>query len=160
MPLTAIMIRMKTDNNDGKPTATPAHLGWRLLAMVYDAVIGLALLFVVSALSLAILPGHNPVTPGSVASYGVFAAIWLVFGLYATLSWHVGGQTIGMKPWRLKVVDALGRNASWRQLWLRYAVASLTLGAALLWSLIDRERRGLHDIASGTLFVRLRPRSV
>ena len=154
-----MIIRMNPDKHDNKSTATPAHLGWRLLAMVYDAVIGLALLFVVSALSLAILPGHNPVTPGSAASYGVFAAIWIVFGLYATLSWHFGGQTIGMKPWRLKVVDALGRNASWRQLWLRYAVASLTLGAALLWSLLDGDRRGLHDLAAGTLFVRLRPKS-
>ena len=154
-----MIIRMNTDKNDGKPTATPAHLGWRLLAMVYDAVIALALLFAVSALSLAIMPGHNPVTPGSAASYGVFAAIWLVFGLYATLSWHVGGQTIGMKPWRLNVLSAQGLRPGWRALGIRYAVASLTLGAALLWSLFDRDRRGLHDIAAGTLFVRLQPKS-
>jgi uncharacterized RDD family membrane protein YckC len=154
-----MIIRMNPDKHDSKPTASPAHLGWRLLAMVYDAVIALALLFVISALSLAILPGHKPVTPGSAASYGVFTAIWLVFGLYATLSWRFGGQTIGMKPWRLKVTDAQGRRATWRQLWLRYALASLTLGAALLWSVFDRERRGLHDIASGTLFVRLQPKS-
>jgi uncharacterized RDD family membrane protein YckC len=154
-----MIIRMNPDSPDTKPTAAPAQIGWRLLALVYDAVIGLALLFVVSALSLAILPGHNPVTPGSAASYAVFAAIWGVFGAYATLSWRFGGQTIGMKPWRLKVVDALGRHGSWRQLWLRYAVASLTLGAALLWSPFDRDRRGLHDIAAGTLFVRLQPKS-
>ena len=154
-----MIIRMNTDNNDGKPTATPAHLGWRLLAMVYDAVIALALLFVISALSLAILPDHKPVIPGSAASTAVFAAIWGVLGAYATLSWRFGGQTIGMKPWRLKVVTAQGLRPDWRALIIRYAVASLTLGTALLWSVFDRERRGLHDIAAGTLFVRLRPKS-
>ncbi len=154
-----MIIRMNPDTPAPKTTATPAFLGWRLLAMVYDAVIALALLFVISALSLAILPGHKPVVPGSAASYAVFVAIWGVFGAYATLSWRFGGQTIGMKPWRLKVVDALGRHGSWRQLWLRYTVASMTLGAALLWSLFDRDRRGLHDIAAGTQFVRLQAKS-
>lgn len=154
-----MIIRMNPDIPDTKPTATPAHLGWRLLAMVYDAVIALALLFVISALSLAVMPGHKPVTPGSAASYGVFVAIWVVFGLYATLSWRLGGQTIGMKPWRLKVLTANGLRPGWRALCIRYAVASLTLGAALLWSVFDRERRGLHDIAAGTVFVRLQPKS-
>lgn len=154
-----MIIRMNPDHPATKTTATPARLGWRLLALVYDAVIALALLFVISALSLAILPGHKPVVPGSAASYAVFAAIWAVLGAYATLSWRFGGQTIGMKPWRLKVLSAQGLRPGWRALGIRYAVASLTLGAALLWSLFDPDRRGLHDIAAGTLFVRLQPKS-
>lgn len=154
-----MIIRMNPDISDTKPTAAPAHIGWRLLAMVYDAVIALALLFVISALSLAVMPSHKPVTPGSAASYAVFTAIWVVFGLYATLSWRLGGQTIGMKPWRLKVLTAHGLRPGWRALCIRYAVASLTLGTALLWSVFDRERRGLHDIAAGTVFVRLQPKS-
>lgn len=154
-----MIIRMNPDTPDTKQSAAPANLGWRLLAMVYDAVIALALLFVISALSLAVLPGHKPVTPGSAASYGVFAAIWGVLGAYAMLSWRFGGQTIGMKPWRLKVVTAHGLRPGWRALGIRYAVASLTLGAALLWSVFDPERRGLHDIAAGTLLVRVKPKS-
>ena len=41
---------------------------------------------------------------------------------------------------------------------LRYAVATLSLaagGLGFLWSLIDRERRTWHDLASGTVLVRL-----
>ena len=154
-----MIIRMNPDTPDTKPTAVPAIIGWRLLALVYDAVIALAQLFVISALSLAVLPGHKPVTPGSAASYGVFTAIWGVLGAYAMLSWRFGGQTIGMKPWRLKVVAADGGRPDWRALLIRYAVASLSLGTALLWSLVDGERRGLHDLASGTAFVRLDAKS-
>ena len=155
-----MIMRMNQSLSIEKPIASPAQLGWRLLALVYDAVIGLAWLFVMSALSLAVMPGHKPVIPGSAASYLVFATIWLVFGLYATLSWRIGGQTIGMKPWRLKVTDEQGQRAAWWQLWLRFTLASLTLGGTLLWSLFDRERRSLHDIAAGTMFVRMQPKSV
>jgi len=33
-------------------------------------------------------------------------------------------------------------------------VISFSLGAALLWCLVDGQRRGLHDLAAGTLLVR------
>ena len=74
------------------------------------------------------------------------------------LSWRYGGQTLGMRPWRLKVLAADGRIAPPRTLALRYAVATLSLAAAglgFLWSLVDRERRTWHDLASGTVLVRL-----
>jgi uncharacterized RDD family membrane protein YckC len=59
-----------------------------------------------------------------------------------------------MRPWRLQLLAADGRPASWRALSLRYLVASLTPGLCLLWSLLDSERRGLHDLATGTQLVR------
>lgn len=151
--------RMSNPAPTAKTSARPAHLGWRLLALLYDTVVSIAILFTISALSLALKPDHQPVQPGSLASYVVFVAIWAGIGLYATASWRRGGQTIGMKPWRLKVVAADGGRPGWRALVIRYAVASLSLGAALLWSLVDGERRGLHDLASGTAFVRLDARS-
>jgi uncharacterized RDD family membrane protein YckC len=62
-----------------------------------------------------------------------------------------------MRPWRLRVVADDGGRASTRALWLRFAVATLSLapgGLGFLWSLIDRERRTWHDIASRTRLVR------
>jgi uncharacterized RDD family membrane protein YckC len=44
-----------------------------------------------------------------------------------------------------------------RALWLRYAVATVSVaagGVGLLWCLVDRERRALHDVVAGTLLVR------
>lgn len=145
---------MRMPESAARISAVPAHLGWRLLALVYDAVISIAFLFTVSALSLALKPDHRPVEPGTPAALMVFIALWAAIGAYAIVSWRRGGQTIGMKPWRLQVVSAEGTPPTWQSLMIRYGVASLSLGLALLWSLFDGQRRGLHDVAAGTLFVR------
>ncbi len=153
-------------------TAQPAHLGWRLLALLYDFFPALGLWFVTS-LVVYLLRGKVPVWPGSLGAHAEFLLLWLLTGAYAVISWRRGGQTIGMRPWRLKVVAADGQPASWRALCLRYAVATLFLlagdaglppqwflpafGAGLLWCLFDRERRAWHDLAAGTRLVRLDP---
>lgn len=136
-------------------SAQPAALAWRFLAMLYDAVIAIALVFVINVLSLLIKPDHRPVEPGSLAAMVVFFSLWSGIGAYAVLSWRFGGQTIGMKPWRLIITNQHGQPASWRALCLRYVIASASLGLCLLWALIDSERRGLHDLAAGTLLLRM-----
>lgn len=140
-----------------RAAARPAFLGWRLLAMVYDALPVLALWFVVSVLSLA-LRGGQPIAPWTAAFWLQDLVLWGVTGLYAVESWRRGGQTLGMRPWRLKVVADDGTQANRAQLWKRYAAATLSLAAAglgFLWSLIDAESRTWHDRLSGTRLVRL-----
>jgi len=141
------------------PAARPAHLGWRLLAMTYDFFPVLALWFAASGLLLLLRAGQ-PVEPGSLASWFGLVLLWLASGAYALLSWRRGGQTLGMRPWRLKVTAADGRRAGLGALSLRYAVATLSLaagGLGFLWALFDRERRTWHDLASRTVLVRLQP---
>jgi uncharacterized RDD family membrane protein YckC len=142
-----------------RTSAQPAALAWRLLALLYDGVIAIALLFVISVLSLAIKPDHRPVEPGTLAAYAVFAGLWGVIGVYAVLSWRRGGQTIGMKPWRLIITDQHGRRATWQALCIRFVLASCSFGLVLLWALFDGQRRGLHDIAAGTLLLRMDAKS-
>ena len=144
-------------NDPSRPAAGPAHLGWRLLALVYDFFPVLALWMVTSGIFL-LTRGGTPVTPGSPGSWVELFALWAVTGVYAVWSWRRGGQTLGMRPWRLKVVQADGSASSAPTLWLRYAVATLSLlafGVGLLWAMFDAERRTWYDIAAGTLFVRL-----
>ncbi|MEY3068636.1 MAG: hypothetical protein RIS14_451 [Pseudomonadota bacterium] len=145
---------MRMSESPARISAVPAVLGWRLLALVYDLVISIAFLFAVSALSLAVKPDHRPVEPGTPDALVVFIALWAAIGAYAVVSWRRGGQTIGMRPWRLQVVTAEGDRPPWRALLIRYMVISFSLGAALLWCLVDGQRRGLHDLAAGTLLVR------
>jgi uncharacterized RDD family membrane protein YckC len=149
--------RMNTCDAPPRPLAEPAQLGWRLLAMIYDSLPVVALWFAVGAVAL-LLRGGAPVLPWSGAFWLQNAALWLVTGLYLVHSWQRGGQTLGMRPWRLRVVDQGGRTPGRAALWQRYAWATLSLlafGFGFVWSLLDRERRTLHDIASATRLVRL-----
>ncbi|MET7143458.1 RDD family protein [Xanthomonas sp. PPL139] len=136
---------------------------WRLLALFYDAWPVLALWFVVSALFTLgyTLEGHAPrenIAPFSALQWLLWLCCWVVAGLYATLSWRRGGQTLGMRPWRLRLHGTDGHTPSWSALWRRYLVGSVSLllgGLGFWWALFDRERLTWHDRASGTYLTRL-----
>jgi len=125
--------------------------------MTYDAIPMIPLLLICSAIFL-LLRGGKPIEPDSLLDYLQFIFLWtlnwLVVGAYAVASWRRGGQTMGMRPWRLMVVNQEGKSAALKSLCIRYAIVSLSGGLALLWCLFDSQKRGLHDIAAGTLLVR------
>ncbi len=135
----------------------PAALGWRLLAIFYDAFPVLALWLAVSAIVLA-LHGNRPLAPLSPGQWALFLLCWLTSGAYFVRSWLRGGQTLGMRPWRLQVVAPDGAPPSQRALWMRYALATLSfaaLGLGFVWSLFDPTRRTWHDLGSRTVLLRL-----
>lgn len=138
-----------------RPAADPAAPGWRLLAFVYDAVPVVALLMLASGVLLA-LTGGRTVERSPLLAIAEFLVLWGLCGAYFVLSWRRGGQTLGMRPWRLKLVAADGRLAGARALWLRYAVATVTPLVGWVWCFVDAERRALCDVVAGTVFVRLR----
>lgn len=141
----------------------PSLLGWRMLSLLYDLFPALALwMFLGSLFVIAFtITGHaarENIVPFSGWQWALWASCWLVTGVYATFSWRRGGQTLGMRPWRIAVVAVGGGRVSTRALWLRYTVGTLSLllcGAGLWWAWLDRERLAWHDRASGTRIVRL-----
>jgi uncharacterized RDD family membrane protein YckC len=142
------------------PSAQSAGLGWRLLAMIYDLFPALALwfvpLFAISFTQKAQSMGS--LRPDPLAGYVELLLLWLIPGAYMVISWRRGGATLGMRPWRLRVVAVDGQPATLRTLCLRYAIATislLALGAGFWWCLFDPERRSWHDLVSGTRFVRM-----
>ncbi len=134
-----------------------ASLWPRLFALVYDFFPVLGIWFAVAVLSYA-ANGGEPVSPGSLGAWLEFIALVGATFLYAGLSWRFGGQTLGMRAWRLRAVDVQGNPPGWSAIVLRFSVGALSLAAAglgFVWVLIDRERRSWHELASGTLTVRL-----
>lgn len=135
----------------------------RLAALFYDLWPVLALWMLVSALFTVgyTLSGHasrENIHPFSALQWLLWLSCWLVAGLYATESWKRGGQTLGMRPWRLRLQTADGQPASRALLWKRYALATLSLllaGSGFVWALFDRERLTLHDRLSRTRLVKL-----
>lgn len=64
---------------------------------------------------------------------------------YYVWCWVKGGQTVGMRTWRLKLCKPDGRLLTWKEAYLRSLLSFA--GIAQLWGLFDRESRGWHDLA-------------
>lgn len=133
-------------------TSKPAHLGWRLAAAIYDLFPLFALLMAAAAAAMAATRGQ--------LDYHVWWYRLLLLGViggYYLLSWRYGGQTIGMRAWRLRIVGRDGAPPGWGAALLRLVVAPvslLVLGIGFLHCLFERERRSWHDLASGTRMLR------
>jgi uncharacterized RDD family membrane protein YckC len=145
------------------PTRPDALILRRLLALFYDLWPVLALWMLLSALfNLGYyLAGHGErdiLKTGSALGVLLWLCCWLVAGAYAVASWSRGGQTLGMRPWRLRVVGADGVAPTARQLVTRYLVGNLSLllgGLGFWWAWFDRDKLAWHDRASGTRVVRV-----
>lgn len=148
--------------SDSSPPAAPARpaalIGWRLLALAYDLWPVLALWMVAGA-AFAVgytLAGHDPhenIAPFSPLQVLLWLVCWLLAGAYAVISWHRGGQTLGMRPWRLRVVGVDGGPPDRRALLKRYVAGTASLllaGLGFWWAWFDRDRLTWHDRVSGT----------
>ncbi|HWU77261.1 MAG TPA: RDD family protein [Rhodanobacter sp.] len=151
----------------------PCPLWRRLLALVYDALIVVAIVMVVGLLC-------QLATGGQLIQVGARTVIpvWyrplqgLVVAAYFISSWLRGGQTVGMRPWRIRLCRADGNAPTLQQAVLRLLAAAapmllLLLAPAIglhatLWALLaawtgwfatalfDPRRRALHDIIAAT----------
>ena len=138
-------------------TKQPPLIGWRLLALFYDLWPVVAIWMATAAL-FTVLHDNQPLAAFSLGQISLWLVCWLLTGVYAVLSWRRGGQTLGMRPWRLRVTDRDGAPAPVRALLLRYLVGSVSLllaGAGFWWAWLDRERLTWHDRCSGTRLRRL-----
>jgi len=140
---------------------TPA-LWRRLAAIVYDTFLLVALL--VLAAALVVVPLGLGLGIEVDAHHPLFR--FYLFGVVPMLFfcgfWIRGGQTLGMRAWRIRVVTAEGNPLTLGATLLRLVAAVLSwavLGGGFLWSLVDREGLTWHDRLSGTRLVMLeRPR--
>jgi uncharacterized RDD family membrane protein YckC len=71
--------------------------------------------------------------------------------------WVYGGQTVGMRAWRIRLVRDGGQSLTWPRAAARFGlgvVAALPAGLGLWWSVFDRDKRAWHDRWTGTRVVR------
>ena len=71
--------------------------------------------------------------------------------------WVHGGQTVGMRAWRIRVIRADGGSLTWLRAAARFGlsvIAILPAGLGLWWSLFDAQKRCWHDRWTGTRVIR------
>jgi uncharacterized RDD family membrane protein YckC len=134
----------------------PASVWRRLAAFCYDLLLVAALVFCFTLVVLSVRLGAA-VPPGSwwfpLCLLAVAMAFFCGF-------WVHGGQTVGMRAWRIRVVCEDGSALSWRRAAARFLaalVAGLPAGLGLWWSILDDRRRGWHDRWTRTRVVRAPP---
>lgn len=141
---------------------TDAGLWRRLAAAGYDGLLLLALWFLAgfayavlrSTVSPPVMEGPiPPLLPPESAPWVIPLTLWTLTALFYGWFWRHGGQTLGMRAWRLKLVSAEGGPPRIGQCLVRSAVGTLSLLAGFLgyfWLLVDRDGRTWHDRASRT----------
>ncbi|HKL64029.1 MAG TPA: RDD family protein [Woeseiaceae bacterium] len=130
----------------------PVGLLRRLAAVLYDALLVLALVFL-GTLVLVILNAGEAI-PAHTWWYRLF--LLAIPAGYFVLFWLRGGETLGMKSWRIMLVSRDGRPVTPRQALVRTASAALSwlpCGAGFFWSLVDRDGLAWHDRLSNTRLV-------
>src|SRR4051812_40622572 len=111
---------------------------------IYDALIVIALCFAFAGLFLLIV---GDATHG-VKRYLLQFTLWVFIGIYFAWCWIKSGQTLAMKTWKFKVVDADSNLLGIQTAALRYTAATISLmlfGIGFLWAIIDPDRLYLHD---------------
>ena len=140
-----------------RDAAVPVSLARRIAAMTYDTFAVLALLFfctlpLVIALQGQAIAAENPF---------YFGYLLLCAYFYFGISWTRGGQTLGMRAWKIKVIKRVAdKNTDLTALdaLKRFVFAGLSwlcLGLGFLSALIDKDRLTWHDKLSHTRLIRL-----
>ncbi|OWQ93348.1 hypothetical protein CDN99_02380 [Roseateles aquatilis] len=158
----------------------PPALMRRMASFLYEGVVLFGVVFIAGWLYSTLTQQHNAL----VGQQGLQAFLFFVLGIYFIWFWSRGGQTVAMKAWHLRVVDAQGRPVTQRRalarylaswLWFLPALASVHLldldhstGAIfgtlfagvlgyLLLARLHPQRLFLHDVLCSTRLITQRP---
>lgn len=128
-----------------------ASLLKQLAAMLYDSLLIFAVLFLASA--IAIIFNH-----GEAIEHNFLFTFYLVFTVFIFYAWfwHKSGQTLGMRVWKIRIINEYGQNPGWGVSFLRLSFALLSLicfGLGYLWRLFVPYT--WHDRLSGTRIIDL-----
>ncbi len=88
----------------------------RLLAALYDGFLVLATIFIATALTM-------PFTKGEVAANNrIYMSLYLLIVAYIFFAWFWthGGQTLGMRVWKQKLIGLDGKAVNWQQSFIRF----------------------------------------
>lgn len=127
--------------------AMAAGLPRRLAALCYDTLLLVAVAFAATA-ALLPLTGGEAITPGTqgAAAHLYRGYLGILALAYFAVSWTRGGQTLGMKAWKIRLELSTGKAPGWPCALLRFITGLalfLTAGLGVYlfqnpgWSAID-----------------------
>ena len=148
------------NNSDTSSQPTAPGFLRRMAAILYDSMLVGALLLM--AIALVVIPldlvfGTENLDIESLR-YNPFylAYLFCIMAGFHILFWIRGGQTLGMRAWRVRVVRNDGLGLNFKDAIIRYLSAILSwalFGLGFLWILVDRDGLAWHDRISKTRLI-------
>lgn len=128
----------------------------RLLAMVYDTLIVLAIWMLIGGIAVALNQGEAIDSPLGLATLKSLLLIttFLFFGFF----WTRSGQTLGMMAWRLRAQSETGYSLSWTQAMIRFFAAMLSIalfGLGYWITIFSDQKVTWHERWSNSVTVRI-----
>lgn len=131
-------------------TTNSPHLWRRLLAIVYDSFLVIAVVMLSSVwMPLIPEPWQGITAVRIIKLVYILAVVYAFFGWF----WTHGGQTLGMRAWKMRLYTDRRGKPTWRHALTRYLgawLSALSFGLGFLWVLFDRDRKSWHDHWSNT----------
>ncbi|WP_413112679.1 RDD family protein [Thaumasiovibrio sp. DFM-14] len=135
-----------------------ASLLRRAGAWLYDGLVVCAVLMLAAGVAMAIIGGCLAIGVLTIDGYldasdylnqhpiaRIVYPLYLlvVMALFYAFFWCRGGQTLGMRAWRLHVINQQGLRITWTQALIRMATSAFGLGNLI--ALIDPNNRSFQD---------------
>ncbi len=121
----------------------------RSAAFLYDCLLLVALFFIITAIAIAFNHGD------AIQNFAYYLFLFIVAFLFFDWFWRHGGQTLGMRAWRIKVESLDHQTITLKQSVSRYLTGFLLFGITLLYMPFSAQRIALHDTLSKTRIVML-----
>ncbi|HAD32473.1 MAG: hypothetical protein CMH20_07695 [Methylophaga sp.] len=120
--------------------------------MMYDSMLLVSVLLVAAAVAVALNGGE------AIGANNPFFFVYLlgVAFIFYGWFWTHGGQTLGMRAWRVYLISGQNTGINWQQAFLRFMVGLfswLPLGLGYWWLWLSPDKLSWHDIASGSYLV-------
>ncbi len=122
-----------------------------IAAVFYDVLLVMAIFFIATALLLPFNQGEAIQAPILYPIY-LFSVGFVFYGWF----WTHGGQTLGLRAWKLRLINNDGTDISWQQALNRYLIASLSwmgMGLGIFWRLWNKEHKTWQDLSSQSYII-------
>jgi uncharacterized RDD family membrane protein YckC len=131
----------------------PVSIWRRIASIIYDALLVLAILIVMSIPFFSFNVEENNLLKITMQAYFYF-----IIQYFFVWFWVNNEGTLGMKTWKIKIFCDDGEKISYKKAIIRFNIAIISIlffGLGFLISLFRKDKKCLHDIISKTSLSKL-----
>jgi uncharacterized RDD family membrane protein YckC len=131
----------------------PVSIWRRIASIIYDALLVLAILIVMSIPFFSFNVEENNLLKITMQVYFYF-----IIQYFFVWFWVNNEGTLGMKTWKIKIVCNNGEKISYKKAIIRFNIAIISIlffGLGFLISFFRKDKKCLHDIISKTSLSKL-----